>query len=464
MWVLLDNTGYLYVAFLTCDCYLYVASCMGPELLDHARSHLTVASALPYPERLTRSGHWLAQQAQTLEALLKMDSVESVVRAAQGGDHGFDHRLFDQERALHAVNFKLNEMSYLFPNFSLARFPHLTESKFSVEETLVAFGEQRFSSIFLTHLYFYLRTCSLTAEPYLRVCEIGSGYGGLARIFKLMQPNVQYVLCDLPESLFYAEVFLRANFPDARTHYVTDVMDPVPDAVDFVFVPAQLSDWLKRERFDLTVNTGSMQEMTRSAVHYWMDFIQQTIETRFFYSWNYFLNDKSQYVETKAGYNLISPILDEFWYVRYFRINEPLITVDADQRNWLEVCVERMSWEEQDQLDRREYVNALIDRANAHRAGTNYWFQNMWMAVWVNPAPSVVDAMLAGISFFAKNKVHGIQNFLEQEASALSEVKFYHLVKGSFSTDDPAENHSLPGNIPAEKDTASNHETPAPLE
>ncbi len=374
------------------------------------------------------SGWWTARQRLYAETL-ELQTVDSVIRRAQSGTSGFDHRELRSENIPPIVNFKLQELRMRFPDFHLEDVA-LQESEHSMPESLITVGTKRLSSIFLTHLYFYLRTSALSPEA-KRVCEIGTGYGGLARIYKLMRPDLTYVLIDLPESLFYAQVFLTVNFPDAKIGYVNEAFPDNPDDYDFIFVPAQLAHLLRGQSFDLTVNTGSLQEMTTAAVRHWMEFIQDVIQTKQFYSWNYFLNDKSLFNETLVGHNLICPILDPFWELRYFRINDPVITVDCDQRNWLEVCVSRLPESERTDVKLLQRVRTLIDAANTMRSGTQYWFQNIWMAVWINPAPQILDAMLEGLDYFREGKTFGVPNHLD--VSEFSETQFYRNVRNLYA-------------------------------
>ena len=387
--------------------------------LDQAKASFTQAALHPYPEGLTVTQWWRRLQEKNYSKILEYQTIEAVVRHAQV--NFFDHRTQDPLSIKHIINFKLPELQLLFTEFSPADYPDLKESKFSLEGSLTP--DKQLSSIFLTHLYFYLRTTSMNIKPPKQVLEIGSGYGGLARIYKIMHHELTYVLVDLPESLFSAQVFLTANFPDAKILYVQGEVPADISEYDFVFMPAQLAETLKGHSFDLVINTGSLQEMTTSAVKFWMDFIQNTIDTKLFYSWNYFLNDKSKFTETKEESNLICPILDAYWTLRYFKINNPVITIDCDQRNWLEVCVERIPEVKRATLDLFIYSNYLIEKANASRHATNYWFANIWMSIWVVPAPNIIEAMLVAMDCFAKGKSFGIVNYINHEE--FGETKFY---------------------------------------
>ncbi len=211
------------------------------NLLDRAKSEFRTAAKIPYPPGLTVSTWWAERQAMSHNAIEMFETVEAAIGRAQSKS-SFDHREYDQRQLTQTINFKLAELKLRFPNFIPEYFPELTESSFSAPESVLTCSDgRRLSSIFLTHLYFYLRTTGelKPGQKYSRIVEIGSGYGALARIFKTMLPDTTYVLIDLPESLFYAQVFLQSNFPDAKVFYVQDQMPASLDDYDFVFVPAQ---------------------------------------------------------------------------------------------------------------------------------------------------------------------------------------------------------------------------------
>jgi hypothetical protein len=403
------------------------------DALAQAKANFLSVVNHPYPQGLTVSDWWTERKTKFAKAISDFESVGAVIHSAQNNS-GFDHRVIKEEKKLAVVNYKLSELRAQFPGVDLLGSPGLRESSFSIPESLVPLSaDLNVSSISLTHFYFYLRSfCCLPLSGHRRVLEIGTGYGGLSRIFRLEQRDLTYVLVDLPESLFCAEVFIRANFPDAKIFYC-EFKDCLPDIdqYDFVFVPAQNVEVLTGLSFNLVINTGSLQEMTESSVFFWMRFIQETIKTDYFYSWNYFLNPK--YLLPEAGPSLISPVLDPRWSVQYFKINNPVISVDCCERNWLEVCLSRIKLEGFDRLD---YTNKLITVANGFPMATNYWFANIWMAIWTNPAPGLIEAMLEGIKMFNANKAFHVMNHLTDE-NEFSETEFYKKLLDKVKSENP---------------------------
>ena len=104
----------------------------------------------------------------------------------------------------------------------------------------------------------------------VRVVEIGAGWGGLAYQFKTLFPNTTYVIVDLPPTLLFSMVYLKAMFPDSTAAIYgetsTEALFTGPDAPDFVFVPAFAAGDIRFPKPDLALNIASFQEMTNAQV------------------------------------------------------------------------------------------------------------------------------------------------------------------------------------------------------
>lgn len=145
----------------------------------------------------------------------------------------------------------------------------------------------------------------------LHAVEIGSGWGGFARVFKRRYPQSTYYLVDLPEVLLFSGIYLKGLYPDARFLLVghPDAPTPTPDLVgdyDFVLVPHLLFDELHLPAPDVFLNMVSFQEMTERQVR---SYAARAVElgTRAVYSLNY---DRGPY---NRELNSVSAILEEFF-------------------------------------------------------------------------------------------------------------------------------------------------------
>lgn len=196
------------------------------------------------------------------------------------------------------------------------------------------------------------KNCEIGKDKF-RIMELGGGAGHLARTLKLMIPNSTYIGIDLPETLFFSYIFLRLNFPDAKTLFVTKPIQSIDsnlDKYDFVFVPTIFADELVGREADLFCNTASMGEMNNLAIRYWMDFIQNKVKVRYFYGLNRFLNPFSvpgMLSHDRLNENECSVLFDNKWEILKWEVEPPHSRCPYEEpsvvtRN-LEIIVKRIS-------------------------------------------------------------------------------------------------------------------------
>ena len=98
------------------------------------------------------------------------------------------------------------------------------------------------------------------------VWEIGAGWGGFARSFKVLFPRVSYVIVDLPETMLFSALYLKHMFPEAR-FYLHETGDTEPDwSADFLLFAHTDLEIVRPPRLDLVLNMVSFQEMTSEQV------------------------------------------------------------------------------------------------------------------------------------------------------------------------------------------------------
>lgn len=168
--------------------------------------------------------------------------------------------------------------------------PVLPESEYASDEHCETRQDLRLSSDLLWRMSLLYRMAHTINLPTVKsVLELGSGAGHFARIWKTIRPNTTYVCVDLPECLFFAHLFLRLNFPDAKIQYVAGPA-LLTGHFDFVLVPDQFADALAGQSFDLFVNMNSLGEMTDPVVARWLKFISEDVKVSQFAMLNRFLN------------------------------------------------------------------------------------------------------------------------------------------------------------------------------
>jgi putative sugar O-methyltransferase len=122
----------------------------------------------------------------------------------------------------------------------------------------------------------------------LRVLEIGAGWGACAYQLHRMIDVDSYVIVDLPNNLHISSIYLATTLPERR-HEIIDVAgDPIFDIATKTIVgclPATISRL--RAKFDLVLNSFSLQEMSLDTVNAYIDWIADALsEDGLFVSFN----------------------------------------------------------------------------------------------------------------------------------------------------------------------------------
>jgi SAM-dependent methyltransferase len=218
-------------------------------------------------------------------------------------------------------------------------FPHLVpvlrrmyDNPWSYSESLGEFNGRTVSQIFYCHARIVLAGITYASGP-KRVLEIGGGYGEIARLWLINSaaPIESYVIVDIPESLFFAEVALKAEFGSEVGYF--DGHDP---GTRILLVPITYLSNLTRSS-DLVVNTGSMQEMTDEWIDFYIEWLTN-YDTRFFYSLNYVAQPIGVMGESR---NLWSQRIGPEWSTRHLRLDIPLLDLEGPTRDFLEILYEK---------------------------------------------------------------------------------------------------------------------------
>ncbi|MGZ5234420.1 MAG: putative sugar O-methyltransferase, partial [Burkholderiales bacterium] len=99
-----------------------------------------------------------------------------------------------------------------------------------------------------------------------RIAEVGAGYGRLAHVM-LEAARCQYVVFDIPPSLYVSQWYLSELFPDKRIfrfrHFerFEDIAQELTSA-DIAFFSANQIELVPNSYFDLTINISSLHELT----------------------------------------------------------------------------------------------------------------------------------------------------------------------------------------------------------
>jgi putative sugar O-methyltransferase len=290
------------------------------SILAIARQHLSDALSDPAHGLPDPGPRWGTLAAWCRRNIARFQSEDDAIHFAQAplGHGGFEARLTGEALAAHAD--KLEAMLQRdFPQ-AAAHFTSFVEPEVSRPETTTIRDGRRVSGPMLVHMLFYF-SCATRIPDMDRVCEIGGGYGAPARLFmtnSFCRPR-SYMIVDLPESLFFAEVYLRTTLGHDRVRYVAsgETIDPAtPEDGVVILCPVARRSALQRIRFDLVLNTLSMQEMTDEYVAFYGDWLDRQGAAHF-YSFNYFLQRIEDRTESA---NVFTPRLSARWDVTWSQV------------------------------------------------------------------------------------------------------------------------------------------------
>ena len=116
------------------------------------------------------------------------------------------------------------------------------------------------------HLKFFEEISKIIFKKSKVICEIGGGFGSLARII-IDNHETKYILMDLPEANLLSSFYLKEHFPKKKfylyNNYLEDPLLKNLDNFDIYILPP----WCKFEKslkIDCFINTRSMMEMNKN--------------------------------------------------------------------------------------------------------------------------------------------------------------------------------------------------------
>lgn len=183
-----------------------------------------------------------------------------------------------------------------------------------------------------SHLDVIRKSLSLPDNPI--IYEVGAGHGALARLLKSELSVSTYLICDLPETLFFSAGFLLHNFPTSSVALVTPenaelIAKKIAD-YDFVFIPAGLDKNFRDIEIDLFINMHSFAEMTGEYIKHYFEYLNGTRGIRNFLLINRYLNVTDSRLTNKwEGEACI--YLDHSWVIKYWCVDPEFAQSPGDR-------------------------------------------------------------------------------------------------------------------------------------
>ena len=247
--------------------------------------------------------------------------------------------------------------------------------------------------------------------------EIGAGIGSLARVIRSQYSRGQYIICDLPETLFYSYTYLNHIYPGS-VYLVDDdniqtIFKSPPLDTCFLLVPSRLRDQIPDIKIDLLMNTASLGEMANETCFAWFEFIN-TRNIGSVFLLNRYLNN--WHTSNKSG-NFSSILLDKCWNVLEWELDPVFLKSPCEEMepNYLlkfatknhgieEIEAERRSKEYLDFAEQSFFVEKILTTPDAmkgkfHRplfTGIDGPFYHYWQACRLGAGS---DAIVRHIKF-----------------------------------------------------------------
>lgn len=365
-------------------------------IITEAREHLKAWRALPYPAEIVPSQLWSHHIGAQVEPIIQgMDTAEEVIERVTShnittGPTSTDHPLFKkisatQQRWLKGFGRPLSD----FPVF-------MQESPLSSTKVCSVMEGRRYSTAFLYHLSTAAHLEAAVGK-YDTALELGSGYGGLARVLKLLNPKLKMVLCDLPETLYLCYVFLRRHFPHCSFEVFDGQNRPSAktQSADFAFLPAQLAGGLAGFNFDVAINTASLSEMTQVACDWYLRLIEKSMQVNYLYHLNRFGSPETfleNACSTSFGLDRNWEVLDWKW-----RGDGNFTNAHPEWPPLLNLVVRRIPEQLRSDILYAGMIDTLRRKLATVRAGTDEWHAVMWNLVRIGKQRADIQTYLTAI-------------------------------------------------------------------
>ena len=301
------------------------------KLLKEARDSFETTYAhcldVGYFDRYKLGEWWIENEKDLVTIIRNVSDPMQAILEVQSLIHFSVYTTYsDRNRISRHVDWMEEYLSH--QGLNLANLPEsFEESDFFRSENIIEKEGRKLSPDFLRFFELWhtiQKETNLGYQEKLKILELGSGYGGQARMAKLLNPDATVFLTDLPFSLFFAYLFVRMNFPDSKLLYVAGLEDAdrLEENWDFVFVPTVYSEVLKHQKFDIFINTNSMTEMHNDVISYWFDFLQEDGRTKYIYLDNRFIN-RCETDDHRTNENACFGSIDAQWEIKYWEFDDP---------------------------------------------------------------------------------------------------------------------------------------------
>ena len=169
------------------------------------------------------------------------------------------------------------------------------------------------------HTWFIINQLNHLEQEHPLICEIGSGYGGLASKIKNNIKKSKIVIFDLPEVNAVQSYYLLNTFPDQKIYGYQDFLQygsKILEAdFEFLIVPGwTANDLLQGKVVDAFINVRSMMEMNRKVIQNYFSVIQTSLrENGLFACINRYMKQVIKEANTTEINQMANYPFDAYW-------------------------------------------------------------------------------------------------------------------------------------------------------
>jgi len=311
-------------------------------------------------------------------------------------------------------------LKHSFPHFS-KEIDGFSDTNLSWKETLLKVKNGRLlSNVLFWHAYHILTCATYVRDREIKsVCEIGGGYGNIARLWfsNTIVDIDTYLIIDIPESLFFAEVFLRSTLKDVDVVYINSIDDINKEKNNKKVVylcPIYLHELTSNLKFDIIANTESIPEMGDDWARFWRDWMGNQ-NAAYFYSHNFALH-RCEHLPTKEEF--ISPLVPPKWEAHFVQVNHPIVMIHYKNSTLATILFKNITAYYSENLNNNiGNILELKKQENMTQDTFLYYAYGLYYSKNIDVILNFVNISIRSLHFFPKELYYFINILIRAEES-----------------------------------------------
>jgi len=420
---------------------------MNRNILEICRNNYAHAieldrSSVPGQENRESERRWDKYRVTFSEVINAVKNEQDAIFWAQCKSKAFDSRkpigALGKILRCDAIRYPGRLLKFFLPNISIIylyekilkhSFPHFSKEidgfsdvNVSWKETLLKVKNGRIlSNVLFWHAYHILTCATYVRDREIKsVCEIGGGYGNIARLWfsNTIVDIDTYLIIDIPESLFFAEVFLRSTLKDVDVVYINSIYDINNDNNKKVvyLCPVYLHELTSNLNFDIIANSESIPEMGDDWTRFWKDWLNNQ-NASYFYSHNFAIH-RGAHMPIKEEF--ISPLVPPKWEAHFVQVNHPMVMLYYRNFTIATILFKNLKVDDSGNSNTNnniEYILELRKREIITQDIFIYYVYGLYYSQNINEILNFVNMSIRDLHFYPKELYYFINILLRAEES-----------------------------------------------